>query len=115
MADANLQDFGKRLRRIDRRHRKMAHGYVTSINHDGLIVARPRRRAPRFPWKGLMLTAALLLLFKGFLYMSLGGITYDARVERLSQGTVVEQAGAFVMQADPATLWISGQINSLVK
>jgi len=114
MADANLQNFDNRLRRISRRHRKMAVGYVTSVNHDGLIIARPRRHAPRFPWKGMMLTVTLLLLFKGFLYLSLGAITYDSRVEKLQEGTVIEQAGAFAMQADPATRWIAAQIQSLL-
>ena len=114
MANANLQNFDSRLRRISRRHRKMATGYVTSVNHDGLIIARPRRHAPRFPWKGMTLTIVLLLLFKGFLYLNLGGITYDARVEKLKEGTVIEQAGAFAMQADPATVWVAAQLQSLL-
>ncbi|MFV2034643.1 MAG: hypothetical protein ACC631_05975 [Halocynthiibacter sp.] len=114
MADVHLQTFDKRLRRISRRHRKMVGGYVTSVNHDGLIIARPRRHAPRFPWKGLMLTVVLLLLFKGFLFISLGSITYDARGEKLRAGTIIEQAGAFAMQADPATIWIADQIKFLV-
>lgn len=114
MADANMQNFDQRLRRISKQHRKLAGGYVTSVNHDGLIIARPRRHGPRFPWKGLMLTAAMFLLFKGFLFASLGEITYEERVAKLRAGTVVEQAGAFAMQADPATLWVSSQIRRYI-
>ncbi len=115
MADAQSQTFDKRLRKITRRHRKMSHGYVTSVNHDGLIIARPRRAGPRFPWKGLMVAAALFLLFKGFLFATLGETTYSERVAKLQQGTIAEQVGAYAMQADPATLFLAQQLTPLFK
>lgn len=115
MAEAQSEIFDKRLRRITRRHRKLSHGYVTSVNHDGLIIARPRRIGPRFPWKGLMVTVALFLLFKGFLYANLGEITYSERVAKLQEGTLAEQIGAYAMQADPATVFLAGQIAPLLR
>ncbi|MBS9715869.1 hypothetical protein ACFFUT_02095 [Pseudohalocynthiibacter aestuariivivens] len=114
MADLHLNSFEERNRRIVRRHKKMANGYVTSINQDGLIVAHPRRRAPNLPWKGFALTVVLFLLFKGFLYANLGPITYGERVDKLNQGTIVEQAGAFLMQADSVTIWFANEISRLV-
>lgn len=115
MSNTQTQHFDKRLRRIHRHHRKLSHGYVTSVNHDGLIIARPRRHGPRFPWKGLMVTVALFLLFKGFLFANLGAATFGERVEKLNSGTIVEKAGAFAMQADPATLWIAEQIGPFLR
>lgn len=115
MADAQSQIFDKRLRRITRRHRRLSHGYVTSVNHDGLIIARPRRYGPRFPWKGLMVTVALFLLFKGFLYANLGEATYNERVAKLHEGTIAEKVGAYAMQADPATLFIGQQLAPLLR
>ena len=103
MSSAHLP-FDKRLGRMDRKRRKMArNGVVHSINHDGLIVARARRRAPRFPLKGLFLVFMAVMFFKAFLLASLGERVYDQRVTLLAEGSHIEQAGAWVMQADPLT------------
>jgi hypothetical protein len=103
--------FSKRVKRIGRKHSRMAHaGVIHSVNHDGLIVARPRRRAPSFPWKGLVLLLVAALLFKSFLLLNLGPITYQDRVNSLAGGGIAEQAGAFVMQAGPASTWVVEQI-----
>jgi hypothetical protein len=114
MSDAKQIQFGQRLRRIDRHHRKLARGYVTSVNHDGLIVARPRRQTSLFPLRGLFLCLLTLLAFKGFLFAQLGPTAYAERVAMLQSGTVVEKMGAYAMKADPVTLWISGQIRPFI-
>jgi len=110
MADPNMTDFGKRVQRINKRHQRLAQGYIPSVNHDGLIVARVRRRGPRFPWKGVAMCFVAFFLFKGFLLMQLGEDTFNSRVEKLQSGTAVERAGAYAMAADPVTKWIAGQI-----
>ena len=115
MADANMQNFAERLTRINKHHARLSQGHVTTVNNDGLIVVKPRRNTFRFPWRSLMYTAALLLVFKSVVFMSLGQEAYDARVDKLRDGTVVEQMGAFIMQAEPATIGISGIFASLVE
>ncbi|MEP2783779.1 MAG: hypothetical protein ABJP33_15350 [Pseudoruegeria sp.] len=112
MASANLQNFDKRLRRVSRRHNKLSRGYVHTVNHDGLIVATPRRQRHDggFPAKGLLILAVGVFLFKGFLYAQLGGATYNQRLAKLEAGTSIEQIGAFMMTADPVTLWTAEQI-----
>ncbi len=115
MADAKQIQFGQRLRRIDRHHRKLARGYVATVNHDGLIVARPRRRTSLFPLRGLFLCLLTLLAFKGFLYAQLGETSYAQRVALLQSGTVVEKMGAYAMQADPVTIWIGDQIRPFIR
>lgn len=115
MADANMKDFGKRVRRINKRHRKLANGFVPSVNHDGLIVAKVRRSGPRFPWKGVALCFVAFFAFKGFLLVQLGETTFNERVQKLEAGTVVEQAGAYAMSADPVTKWIASQIQSVLR
>ncbi len=108
--------FEKRLRTISRRHDRMNRsGVVHSVNHDGLIVARPRRRSLRFPLRGLLLLIAAGFAFKGYLLADLGPATYGDRVSVLQAGTIVEQGGAWLMQADPATVWIAEQINSYLR
>ncbi|WP_037293066.1 hypothetical protein [Roseobacter sp. CCS2] len=96
--------FDKRLKRIVRRHDKMSNGVVKSINSDGLIVAKPRLYRPRFPLKGLLAVLFLGFLFKGFLFAYLGEAEYIERVAALQGGSVLEQAGAWVMQPDPVTV-----------
>lgn len=110
MPDAQMQDFDNRLRRIDRRHRSLSRGFVLSVGKDGLIVARPSRDGLRFPWRGLLLVLVLMMAFKAVLYAQIGPADYAQRVERLASGTLAEQVGAFVLHADPVTLWVAEKI-----
>ncbi len=113
MAQANVP-FDKRLKRIVRRHDRMARGVVKTVSADGLIVARPRIYTPRFPLKGLVVLIVIGFLFKGFLLSYLGEAGYAERVGALSQGSVMEKAGAWVMQADPATVYLSNVISTVL-
>ncbi len=106
--------FDQRVRRLSRKHRLMADGVVHRIGDDGLISAYPRRRAPRFPLRGVMILIAAAFLFKAFLLLSLGPITYGNRVALLQDGTLPEQAGAWVMQADPATVWLADTMEQIL-
>ena len=114
MAQANVP-FDKRLKRIVRRHEKMnAAGTVKTVNSDGLIVARPRLYKPRFPLRGLIVVLFLGFLFKGFLFAYLGETGYAERVASLQAGSSLEQAGAWVMQPDPATLFMAEGIRAIL-
>jgi hypothetical protein len=113
MADAKQMEFGSRLERIERTHRQLKNGYITSVNHDGLIIAKPHRRSSGRPMRGIFMSLLVLLAFKGFVYAQIGSAAYADRVGLLKSGTVVEQVGAYVMHADPITVWIADQINQL--
>ena len=106
--------FDKRLKKIVRRHDKMSNGVVRRVNSDGLIVARPRLYKPKFPLKGLIVVLFLGLLFKGFLFTYLGEANYLERVATLQTGTLMEQAGAWIMQPDPATTIVAGGIQAVM-
>ncbi len=99
--------FDRRLKRIVRNHKRMSRGVKHRVSSSGLIVARPRIYNPKFPIKGLTLAIVAMFAFKGFLHATLGEQTYDLRVAELASGTAVEKAGAWVMQADPATSMIA--------
>lgn len=106
MEDA-LRKFEKRNKALQTRHRQLAQGYVTKLGRNGVIQHAPLRKLP-----GLSLPMVLMLLvgflaFKSFLFVSLGDLEYQARVDVLSAGTVFERAGAWLMQVEPATLWIT--------
>ncbi|PZX11471.1 hypothetical protein [Celeribacter halophilus] len=109
MAQAGSQQLNKRLTRIEARRRALRRGVIYSVNHDGLIIARPRRRGLRRPIHLVFVALAGIILFKAVLYATLGSSTYVARVEDLAAGTAIERAGAWVMQADQLTIWLALQ------
>jgi hypothetical protein len=113
MSEAQYAEFGQRIRRIDRHHRKLAKGYVTSMNHDGLVIARPQRKSSGLPARALFLTLVTLLVFKGFLLAQLGADVYVERMGILESGTLIEQVGAYAMKPDPITQWIATQIGNV--
>ncbi|MEM8537508.1 MAG: hypothetical protein AAGF56_06570 [Pseudomonadota bacterium] len=114
MAQANVP-FDKRLKKIEKRHDKIkASGAVKTVNSDGLIVSRPRLYKPRFPLKGLIVVFALGFLFKGFLFAYLGEAGYLDRVATLDGGPALERAGAWVMQPDPATVFVASGIEAIL-
>jgi hypothetical protein len=115
MGDPQIQSFDERLQKIDKRHRQLARGYVMSVNHDGLVIAEPKPQRRSFPWRGTLFILVGLMIFKGFLHFQIGAAAYDERVARLSEGTVVEQVGAYAMTADPVTVWISVLFASLAR
>lgn len=105
MGQTHLQ-FDERIRGLQKKHRKMSNGVVHSVNHDGLIIARPRRSRIQLPIKGLFLMVSAFFVFKAFLLGYLGSITYLERLDLLSQGTIVEKAGAALMKPDPIAVWL---------
>jgi len=114
MVENQLQ-FDQRLRQLDRKYRAMSHGFTTRIRSDGLIVVQPERARFRVPIKPLLVFIIAVIAFKGFLIANLGPATYDDRVAKLRSGTIVEQAGAFIMQSDPASHYIAGQIGPILR
>ncbi|WP_299043149.1 hypothetical protein [uncultured Tateyamaria sp.] len=110
------QDFHNRLTALGRKHAAMANGYVTRMQRDGLVVVKPKRRARRgFPLRGLVALVAGFFVFKALMLASLGDITYNERVAKLQQGAQLEQMGAKLMQIDPASSYIAGVLDPLVK
>jgi hypothetical protein len=108
MAHADL-NFEQRVRRLAHKHRRMSTGIVHRMGSDGLVTAHAR-----FPLRGLLVLFGAAFLFKAFLFAALGGSIYQERVALLQSGSIVEQGGAWVMQADPATIWFAAQLNSLM-
>lgn len=103
--------FQKRLRRIVRDHQRMSHGVSHVMRADGLIVAKPRVYNPKFPLRGLVMLLGTALLFKGYILASLGATLYGERVAQLADGTLIEQAGAWIMQPDVATTAVAQILN----
>lgn len=102
--------FQNRVRKVEKNYRaRIERGSVAMMRKDGLIVIRPRRRTPSFPWKGLALMIAGFFMFKTFILITSGTGAYEERRAMLAQGTQLEVAGAWVMQVDPVTRWLQEQ------
>ncbi|UWR01100.1 hypothetical protein K3729_16385 [Rhodobacteraceae bacterium S2214] len=89
-------------------------GVVHKMQSDGLVVAKPRLYAPRFPWRGLVLLTFAVFVFKGYVHYALGEADFNQRISALSEGTVFEQVGGLAMFADPMTLAISELLNKFI-
>lgn len=107
MSDSQMQDFDDRLRKINRRNRTLSRGFVLSVSNDGLIVARPETSRLRFPWRVLLFLLLAVIGFKTALYAVIGPEEYAERLARLSSGTAAEQMSAYVLHADPVTVWLA--------
>ena len=79
---------------------------------DGLIVSRPKRQPIQISFRVVIFFLAAFIGFKAFLFAGVGPLTYQDRLANLQSGTVVEKAGAYVMQADPLTVYVATQIGS---
>jgi hypothetical protein len=84
---------------------------VLSVSRDGLIVARPESSRFRFPWRVLLFLLVAVLGFKVMLHAYIGPEAYAERLSRLSNGTVAEQMSAYVLHADPVTVWVADLVS----
>ncbi len=106
--------FERRVRKIEQRHLELRKGAVTVTRPDGLMVLRPRQRRGRRLVPAVIAVCALFIGLKSFVYITEGAITYEARIERLTLGTVPVSYAAKVMQMDPATRFMIDQFNAIM-
>ncbi|WP_264212702.1 hypothetical protein [Leisingera thetidis] len=107
--------FQARLKQINRKHEALSGGYSAKLRPDGLLVVKPRRVQSRISGRTLVFFAAAFLLFKGILMAALGFGSYDERVQTLAGGTALERAGAFLMQADPVSVFAAQKIRPMLR
>ncbi|MEM9438660.1 MAG: hypothetical protein AAGA15_16655 [Pseudomonadota bacterium] len=101
--------FGRRIDRLERKHRKMARGVVPVVRSDGLMVLQPRRGGLRRVVRFMFLALVCLLAFKTVVYQAEGPITYQSRIDRLAAGTGPEAMAAQLMEIDPVTQFVIEQ------
>lgn len=99
----NKDRFEARLKAIEGKS-KPGSRVETRVMDDGLVVDVVKAdRRTIFPIKGLLIAGLIIVALKGFLFAQLGETEYVDRIDRLSQGSTVEVAAAFLLDADPAT------------
>lgn len=110
--DPNLNDFYNRVSRIEKSHAK-GYGFEAAGTVGRKAPKRGYLRGLRF-LKPLVMAVALGIGLKAMIHYYIGTQTYENRVSALAAGTGFDPVGAVLMHADPATLWLSGQMQSLL-
>jgi len=110
--DPNLNDFYNRVSRIEKSHAK-GYGFEASGTLGRSSISSRKQRNLKFI-KPLVLVLAMALGLKGMIHYFIGAEVYETRVAALVAGEGIDPVGGWLMQADPVTAWISGQMQSLV-
>lgn len=113
---ANNKEFQTRLKKVaKRRNSKLSAGYLSSNNHDGLVVAHVRRPEGNSILSGLLFAIVLVVVAKSVAVASIGEAGYHDRIARLAAGTSSERMAAVTLQADPLTSAIAAWIAPYIK
>lgn len=107
--------FNKRLSLLGHKHAKMTHGFSTQVGPDGLIQVTPKAKRNSFPIRGLFLLVFGFVAFKAFMLASVGPATYEERLSKLENGSVVEAAGAKLLGIDPLTAMMADVVVPLLR
>jgi len=114
-------DFGKSMTKLQKKHKRrrkasgVKSGVTSSVNHDGIVIARPRRKSGDSPLLGVLFFVGVFVLFKSFLLASDGAEGYAERVQGFAEGTQVEMAIGWAMQVDPITEYIATTFANVVE
>lgn len=108
MSDPNMVDFYGRVARIERAHAK-GYGFEAQGTLGRSHYTRPTRQN-RPLLRLLVFAFVCVFALKGTIHYNIGPESYDARVARLQTGQEFDKLGAWLMQADPVTVWVADRI-----
>lgn len=112
MTDPNMTDFYRRVSRIEKMRAK-GYGFEAVGTLGRSYYHRPS--APRRSFAGPILFIALcIFLLKGMMYHEVGADTYNTRVASLMSGQGIDHFGGWIMQAEPVTVFVAGQLDQLL-
>lgn len=96
--------------------RRAGVAHQMSFNHDGLQIARVKRRRSRYlPIWHIIFFIYFVYLMRLMAMADLGVGAYQARIDELAQGSWVERTTAHIMQADPISRDIAADIRNALK
>jgi len=108
MSDPNLANFYGRIARIERARAK-GYGFEANGTLGRSHFFRPvRQRRPLL--RVLIFAFVCVFGLKGTILHYVGPDSYAARVDRLAAGEDFDKLGAWLMQADPVTIWVATRI-----
>ncbi|MFN4192351.1 MAG: hypothetical protein ACK4FR_05365 [Tabrizicola sp.] len=110
--DPNLNDFYSRVARIEKSHAK-GYGFEAAGTVGRKAAGRGGNRLLKLV-KPVLLVLAMGVGIKGVIHYFVGAQTYENRVSALAAGDGFDPVGAWLMHADPVTLMVSSQLQSLL-
>lgn len=103
VADVNKDRFETRLQQIEQKTNP-GKRVQQRVTEDGLVVDVVKSdRRTLLPLKSILMAGVIFILLKSFIFAQLGEPEYLERIDKLSRGSAVEVAAAFLLDADPAT------------
>lgn len=113
MADPNLVDFYTNVARFEK---KRAQGYgFDAAGTLGRSYFNPPMRKRRAYLMPILFVLCAGIGLKGMIYQSVGPSAYERRVQALQVGEGFDRLAGWLMQADPATVFVAEQITAGVK
>jgi hypothetical protein len=113
VSERQLKQFDKRLKRIQRIHRKGG-GFEAAGTLGQSYYTRLARRGQRAVLRPALAIVAAVIAFKALAAASMPEGDYAARVATLAEGGPAGQAAAFVMAPDPISRTMAGWIAPLL-
>lgn len=110
--DPNLNDFYSRVSRIEKSHAK-GYGFEAAGTVSRATKEQSGWRFLRL-LKPLVFLAVVGILLKATIHSYVGAQIYESRVSALAAGEGIDPVGAWIMHADPATLWLSAQLTAFM-
>lgn len=108
MRDPHFKEFKSRLRKIDAQHRDGV-GWAAAGAIGQSYYTESRRRSLAGRWlRPIAFTLLAIIVVKGAVHAYVGAESYDASIAVLGLGGTIEKVGAYVLQADPLTVFVSG-------
>ncbi|SFP95844.1 hypothetical protein SAMN05421853_10130 [Roseivivax halotolerans] len=105
--DTAHKSFIQRQKKLNKKHRRLASGYVNRLNENGVIEHRPSRDYLRLTLAPFVILVAFFFAFKALLLTHLGDADYLAHLAALETGNLTEQVGARLMSLDPVTQFLA--------
>ena len=88
---------------------------VLSFNHDGLEVARVRNDRRWLPLWHIAVFLYLAMLVRVIVIADIGPAAYANRVEKMNDGSILEQIAAKAMYMDPVTRSLAIEVRSSLR
>lgn len=110
MMDPNLQDFYARVARVQSA-RAQGFGQEAAGSLGRSYYGRRRRRSIPLV-KPVLMAAVCVIGLKGTIHYYIGDGVYGDRVAALHAGDDMDRIGAWLMAADPVTLWVSERLQA---
>jgi hypothetical protein len=111
MSDPNLDDFYGRVGRIQQAHAQGLGFEAAGALGRSDFRRKPVKRRPKL--RAFIFVVSFAIGLKGALYHQIGADRYDARVASLEQSGGAGTIQAFLMQADPITVFLADQMQRL--